>query len=45
MAALLVAETSDYSQGMMVASQTVVSEETLWIKRAQKSDSRAFEQL
>ncbi len=45
MAALLAAETSDYSQGMVVASQSVVSEETLWIKRAQKSDSRAFEQL
>jgi RNA polymerase sigma-70 factor, ECF subfamily len=45
MAALLVAETSDYSQGMVVASQTVVSEEALWIRRAQKSDSRAFEQL
>ena len=45
MAALLVAETSDYSQGMVVAAKSVVSEETLWIKRAQKSDSRAFEQL
>ena len=45
MAALLTAETRDYSQGMVVASKSVVSEETLWIKRAQKSDSRAFEQL
>ncbi len=45
MAALLAAETSDYSQGMVVASKSVISEETLWIKRAQKSDSRAFEQL
>ncbi len=45
MAALLAAETSDYSQGMVVASQSVVSEEALWIRRAQKSDSRAFEQL
>ncbi len=45
MAALLTAETSDYSQGMVVASQSVVSEEALWIRRAQKSDSRAFEQL
>ena len=45
MAALLAAQTSDYSQGMVVASQSVVSEETLWIRRAQKSDSRAFEQL
>ena len=45
MAALLTAETSDYSQGMVVASQSVVSEEALWIRRAQKSDSRAFEHL
>ena len=45
MAALLAAQTSDYSQGMVVASQSVVSEEALWIRRAQKSDSRAFEQL
>jgi RNA polymerase sigma-70 factor (ECF subfamily) len=45
MTALLMAETSDYSYGMVVAAKSVVSEETLWIKRAQKSDSRAFEQL
>jgi RNA polymerase sigma-70 factor (ECF subfamily) len=45
MAALLAAGTSDYSQGMVVASKSVVSEETLWIRRAQKSDSRAFEKL
>jgi RNA polymerase sigma-70 factor (ECF subfamily) len=45
MTALLMAETSDYSHTMVVAAKSVVSEETLWIKRAQKSDSRAFEQL
>ena len=45
MAALLTADTSDYSREMVTASQTVVSEEALWIKRAQKSDSRAFEKL
>jgi len=45
MAALLAAQSSDYSRGMVVATKSVVSEETLWIKRAQKSDSRAFEQL
>ena len=45
MAALLAALSSDYSRGMVVATKSVVSEETLWIKRAQKSDSRAFEQL
>jgi len=45
MAALLAAETSDYSQAMVAPSQTVVSEEAMWIKRAQKADSRAFEKL
>ena len=45
MAALLTAEISDYSYPMVAATQTVVSEETVWIRRAKKSDSRAFERL
>ena len=45
MAALLTAETSDYSYSMVAAKQTVVSEEAVWIRRAKKSDSRAFEKL
>jgi RNA polymerase sigma-70 factor (ECF subfamily) len=45
MAALLAAEISDYSHPMVAATQTVVSEEAVWIRRAKKSDSRAFEKL
>jgi RNA polymerase sigma-70 factor (ECF subfamily) len=45
MAALLAAETSDYSRQMVSTSQTIVSEEAMWIKRAQKADPRAFEKL
>lgn len=45
MAALLAAETSDYSQAMVAPSHKVVSEEALWIRRAQKADSHAFEKL
>jgi len=45
MAVLLAAETSDYSQSMVAAAQPVISEEAGWIRRAQKSDSRAFERL
>ena len=45
MAALLTAEISDYSYPMVAATQTVVSEETVWIRRAKKADSRAFEKL
>ncbi len=45
MAALLTAETSDYSHGMVAATKPAISEEALWIRRAQKSDSRAFEKL
>ena len=45
MTVLLAAETSDYSQGMVIASQPAISEEAAWIRRAQKSDSRAFERL
>ena len=45
MAALLTAVEGDYSQGMVVAAQPAANEEALWIKQAQSSDSRAFEQL
>ncbi len=45
MAALLTAEISDYSHPMVAATQTVVSEEAVWIRRAKKSDSSAFEKL
>ena len=45
MAALLTAEISDYSYPMVAATQSVVSEEAVWIRRAKKSDSRAFEKL
>ncbi len=45
MAALLTAGISDYSHRMVAATQTVVSEEAVWIRRAKKSDSRAFEKL
>jgi RNA polymerase sigma-70 factor (ECF subfamily) len=45
MTALLTAEPSDYSYGMVATAQPLISEETVWIRRAQKSDSRAFEKL
>ena len=45
MAALLTAVEGDYSQGMVVAAQPAANEEALWIKQAQRSDSRAFERL
>lgn len=45
MAALLAAGASDYSRKMVTTSHTVVGEEAMWIKRAQKADSRAFEKL
>ena len=45
MAALLTAGTKAYSQEMVAASQPVISEEAVWIRRAQQSDSRAFERL
>ena len=45
MAALLTAETRAYSQDMVAASQPAISEEAVWIRRAQQSDSRAFEKL
>ncbi len=45
MAALLTAETKAYSQDMVAAPQPAISEEAAWIRRAQQSDSRAFEKL
>jgi len=45
MAALLTAETKAYSQDMVAASPPVISEEAVWIRRAQQSDSHAFEKL
>jgi RNA polymerase sigma-70 factor (ECF subfamily) len=45
MTALLTAVASDYSHSMVTAAQPVIGEEALWIRRAQKSDSRAFEKL
>ena len=45
LAALLTAETSDYSRNMATASTDVVNDEATWIDRAQRSDTRAFEAL
>ncbi len=45
MAALLTAETNDYSQDMVAAPQPAIGEEAVWIRQAQQSDSRAFEKL
>jgi hypothetical protein len=43
MAALLTAQTSDYSHGMV--SETPISNEAAFIARAQAGDTRAFEAL
>ncbi len=45
MAALLTAETSDYSQAMVTATDDLKASEAAWIRQAQKSDARAFEAL
>lgn len=45
MAALLTAETSDYSRLMATASTDAYAEERALIKRAQRADARAFESL
>ena len=45
MAALLTAAGSDYSQRMVAATQPSTGEETACIRRAQQSDTRAFEEL
>ena len=45
MAALLTAGTSDYSPVMVIANTTANVDESALIKRAQRSDARAFEAL
>ena len=45
MAALLTAGSSDYSQGMVSTGTNIVTDEAAWIRRAQRSDARAFEAL
>ena len=45
MAALLRAETSDYSRNMATASTDLSNDEAHWIARAQRADTVAFEAL
>ena len=45
MAALLTANSSDYSRPMAATSKDGVADEDAWIRRAQRSDSQAFESL
>lgn len=45
MAALLTAQRTDYSRNMEVATLPTKDEESEWIRRAQDSDTRAFEAL
>ena len=45
MAALLTANSSDYSRPMALTHTDEVADEDAWIRRAQRSDSRAFESL
>lgn len=45
LAALLTADTNDYSRRMATAASDVQSDEASWIRRAQRSDARAFEAL
>ncbi len=45
LAALLTAESSDYSRYMATASTDAFADEAAWIRQAQRSDSRAFEAL
>lgn len=45
MAALLTATSSDYSREMASAPLKPVADEDAWIRRAQRSDARAFEAL
>ena len=45
MTVLLMAEYSDYSRDMKTAATNDLADEAACIKRAQRSDSRAFEQL
>jgi len=43
--ALLTANISDYSRTMVAMSTDTVADEALWIRQAQRSDSKAFESL
>jgi len=45
LAALLTANSSDYSQKMVTAQTDAVADEAAWIRQAQRSDARAFEAL
>ncbi len=45
MAALLTADTSDYSRVMATANTEVLADESALIRRAQRSDAKAFEAL
>ena len=45
MPALLAVKDSVYSQSMVIVQKPAKSEEAAWIKRAQRSDTRAFERL
>lgn len=45
MAALLTAESSDYSRQMVTAETDRFADEAAWIKQAQRADTRAFEAL
>ncbi|NNC57607.1 MAG: hypothetical protein HKO12_08595, partial [Woeseiaceae bacterium] len=45
MAALLTANVSDYSQIMVSTDSDAAADEAAWIRRAQRSDARAFEAL
>ncbi len=45
MAALLTSERGDYSQAMATVNTEAFAEEAVWIRQAQRSDTRAFENL
>jgi RNA polymerase sigma-70 factor (ECF subfamily) len=45
MAALLAAQSSDYSRDMVADNLDIAADEVAWIRRAQRADARAFEAL
>jgi len=45
LSALLAANTSDYSQKMVIDQSDIAADEAAWIGQAQRSDARAFEAL
>jgi len=45
LAALLTANTSDYSHPMVTETRNIVADEAAWIRQAQRSDAQAFEAL